>query len=82
MVGSRIFLTKIVWFLGKTSYIYPRYQVWEVMVMDLYLEFRIFHWITTPSSSQVKVGSVFQALEYKVIVSHHVETLKGMLKTN
>ena len=30
--------------LGKTPYIYPRYQVWGVM--DLGFDFWIFHWIT------------------------------------
>ena len=40
------FLTRIVWFLGKTPQIYPRFQFWGVM--DLGFDFQVFHWITTP----------------------------------
>ena len=40
------FWSKVCGLLGKTPYIYPRYQVWGVT--DLSFDFRIFHWITTP----------------------------------
>ena len=39
------FWSKVCGLLGKTPYIYPRYQVWGVT--DLSFDFRIFHWITT-----------------------------------
>ena len=40
------FWSKVYGLLGKTPYIYPRYQVWGVM--DLGFDFWILHWITTP----------------------------------
>ena len=41
LLGPRFFWSKVCGHLGKTSYIYPRYQVWGVM--ELGFDFAHYH---------------------------------------